>query len=225
MKPIQMIPKGGGAESPEQFSTDSHQDMQKFKITTLGCKVNQSESEAIAHCLKASEMTPIDENQTADVCIINTCAVTQKASMQSRQAIRQAIRSNPKAKIIVTGCYAQTAADEIKEIKGVQKIIGQADKYKIPAAVTRGKGLQVDGAVFGYRKNFYDPKSFTGFGERTRPFLKIQDGCDAFCTYCIVPYARGPSCSRPLQDVLANIGKLGRAGYREVVLAGIHLGR
>ena len=199
--------------------------MHKFKITTLGCKVNQSESEAIAHRLKASEMIPIGENQAADVCIVNTCAVTQKASMQSRQAIRQAIRSNPKAKIIVTGCYAQTAADEIKEIKGVQKIIGQDDKYKIAETIAREKGLQIDGAVSNYRKNFFNPQPLPGFGERTRPFLKIQDGCDAFCTFCIVPYARGPSCSLPLHDVLTNIEKLGQAGYREVVLAGIHLGR
>jgi len=199
--------------------------MQKFKITTLGCKVNQSESEAIARCLKASEMIPIGENQAADVCIVNTCAVTQKASMQSRQAIRQAIRSNPKAKIIVTGCYAQTAADEIKEIKGVQKIIRQADKYKIPATIAQGKGRQIDGAVSDYRKNFFNPMPLPGFGERTRPFLKIQDGCDAFCTFCIVPHARGPSCSLPLKDVLTNIEKLGQIGYHEVVLAGIHLGR
>ncbi len=217
--------KGGGFDSPETYSTVLDQDMRKFKIKTLGCKVNQAESEAIARCLKASEMIPVGENQTADVCIVNTCAVTQKASMQSRQAIRQAIRSNPKAKIIVTGCYAQTAADEIKEIKGVQKIIGQADKYKIPETVAREKGRQIDGAVSNYRKNFFNPIPLPGFGERTRPFLKIQDGCDTFCTFCIVPLARGPSCSLPQKDVLTNIEKLGQAGYREVVLAGIHLGR
>jgi threonylcarbamoyladenosine tRNA methylthiotransferase MtaB len=215
--------KGGAVDSPERYSTISEPDMLKFKITTLGCKVNQSESEAIAHCLKASEMIPIGKN--ADVCIVNTCAVTQKACMQSRQAIRQAIRSNPKAKIIVTGCYAQTAADEIKEIKGVQKIIGQAEKYKIPETITREKGRQIDGAVSNNRKNFFNPIPLPGFGERTRPFLKIQDGCDAFCAFCIVPYARGPSCSLPPNDVLTNIEKLGQAGYREVVLAGIHLGR
>jgi threonylcarbamoyladenosine tRNA methylthiotransferase MtaB len=225
MKPTQVISKGGDADCPEKYSTVSNQDMQKFKITTLGCKVNQSESETIAHCLKASEMIPIGENQAADVCIVNTCAVTHKASMQSRQAIRQAIRSNPKAKIIVTGCYAQTAADEIKGIKGVQKIIGQTDKYKIPETIAREKGRQIDGAVSNYRKNFFNPTPLPGYGERTRPFLKIQDGCDAFCTFCIVPHARGPGCSLPLQDVLTNIEKLGQAGYREVVLAGIHLGR
>jgi threonylcarbamoyladenosine tRNA methylthiotransferase MtaB len=220
-----MISKKSGFDSPDSYSTVSDQDMHKFKITTLGCKVNQSESEAIARCLKASDMTPIGENQAADVCIVNTCAVTQKASMQSRQAIRQAIRSNPKAKIIVTGCYAQIAANEIKEIKGVQKIIGQAEKYKIPETIAREKGWPINGVVSNNRKNFFDPIPLPGFGERTRPFLKIQDGCDAFCTFCIVPYARGPSCSLPQNDVLTNIEKLGQAGYREVVLAGIHLGR
>jgi threonylcarbamoyladenosine tRNA methylthiotransferase MtaB len=219
------LEKKGGFDSLERYSTISEPDMHKFKITTLGCKVNQSESDAIACCLKASEMIPIGKNQAADVCIVNTCAVTQKACMQSRQAIRQAIRSNPKAKIIVTGCYAQTAADEIKEIYGVQKIIGQAEKYKIPETIAREKGRQIDGAVSNNPKNFFNPIPLPGFGERTRPFLKIQDGCDAFCTFCIVPYARGPSCSLPQNEVLTNIEKLGQAGYREVVLAGIHLGR
>jgi threonylcarbamoyladenosine tRNA methylthiotransferase MtaB len=199
--------------------------MVTYRIKTLGCKVNQSESEAIAGCLEAAEMVPSGEDQSADVCIVNTCAVTQKASMQSRQAIRQARRANPQAKIIVTGCYAQTAADEIKEIGGIHKIIGQTEKYKIPETIAGEMDRQTNDTVSKHRKNFFNPAVFPGFGKRTRPFLKIQDGCDAYCTYCIVPYARGPSCSLPPQDVLTNLEKLGQTGYREVVLAGIHLGR
>ena len=107
----------------------------RFFITTLGCKVNQYESDAMAHQLKYSGCDPVHREEKADLCIINTCTVTQKASMQSRQAVRQAIRSNPGARIIVTGCYAQTEPGEIKKIKGVHHIIGHADKHKIPEIV------------------------------------------------------------------------------------------
>ncbi|UCH21904.1 MAG: tRNA (N(6)-L-threonylcarbamoyladenosine(37)-C(2))-methylthiotransferase MtaB [Deltaproteobacteria bacterium] len=198
--------------------------MKSFKILTLGCKVNQAESEAIAQCLETADLNPAPEGQAADLCIINTCTVTQKASMQSRQAIRRAIRSNPKAKIIVTGCYAQTAPEEIKEISGIQQIISQADKYKLPEIITKGAACEITGSVSDGPKRLFDSFPLPGYGKRTRPFLKVQDGCNAFCTYCIVPYARGPSRSLPLEDVLTNIRKLSEAGYREVVLAGIHLG-
>jgi threonylcarbamoyladenosine tRNA methylthiotransferase MtaB len=221
MKPTQIISQERGGESPDRYSAVSDQDMHKFKITTLGCKVNQSESEAIARSLRASDLTPITAGENADVYIVNTCTVTQKAAMQSRQAIRRAIRSHPQANIIVTGCYAQTASEEIKNIKGVQEIIGQADKYRIPEIINRRKVGATDTAVAEGFSNFLP---VSGFGERTRPLLKIQDGCEAFCSYCIVPYARGPSRSLPPQDVLTNIVMLGRAGYHEVVLSGIHLG-
>jgi threonylcarbamoyladenosine tRNA methylthiotransferase MtaB len=198
--------------------------MKSFKILTLGCKVNQSESEAIAQCLETADLNPTPPGQAADLCIINTCTVTQKASMQSRQAIRGAIRSNPNAKIIVTGCYAQTAPEEIKEISGIQKIISQADKYKLPEIITKGAAREIDASVSDGPKRLFNSFPLPGHGKRTRPFLKVQDGCNAFCTYCIVPYARGPSRSLPLSDVVTNIRKLSEAGYREVVLAGIHLG-
>ncbi len=198
--------------------------MKKFKIITLGCKVNQSESETIAQFLKSSDLIPIRESEAADVCIVNTCTVTQKASMQSRQAIRQSVRSNPKAAIIVTGCYAQIAPEEINKIEGVCKVIGQADKYRIPEIITTGTVADIDASVSSWHKNLSNILPLPGYGNRTRPFVKIQDGCDAFCTYCIVPYARGPSRSLALKDVLINIKQLSQAGYREVVLAGIHLG-
>jgi threonylcarbamoyladenosine tRNA methylthiotransferase MtaB len=198
----------------------------KFSITTLGCKVNQSESDAMAHQLKNSGWHAAHNKETADLCIINTCTVTQKASMQSRQAVRKAIRSNPGARIIVTGCYAQTEPDEIDNIDGVHHIIGHTDKFKIPDIVlSKGKGpyphLIRQNII---SKHHFEQAPAAVSGNRTRPFLKIQDGCDSFCTYCIVPYARGRSRSMPIENVLENITQLKQAGYHEVVLTGVHLG-
>ena len=203
----------------------------RFTITTLGCKVNQYESEAIAQCLKESGWIAVHRGENAELCIVNTCTVTGKASMQSRQAIRRAIRSNPKACIIVTGCYAQTEPDEIKKIEGVHYIIGHADKHSIPKMIISSRGNILPECTFPLlsRRDIQRERNFkeipvTLSGSRTRPFLKIQDGCSEFCTYCIVPYARGRSRSMPLENVLDKIKKLKKAGYHEVVLTGIHLG-
>ncbi len=202
--------------------------MSKFKITTLGCKVNQAESEAIAQDLQSSKWQAVRDLEEADFCIINTCAVTQKAAMQSRQAVRRAIRANPNAQIIVTGCYAQTAPQEIKMIDGVNYIIGHNEKQTIARTIRTGdKGVHRHvTAICGdiHKKQPFASMPLADAVLRTRPFLKIQDGCDAFCTYCIVPHARGRSRSMPLDNVLEQIGKLSKAGYREVVLTGIHLG-
>ncbi len=202
--------------------------MAKFTIRTLGCKVNQYESEAIGQYLKASGWVYAHFDEEADLCIINSCTVTQKASMQSRQAVRQAIRSNPCSRIIVTGCYAQTEPHEIKKIKGVHYIIGHSDKHKIPEIIMASKEKEGPYPVticrdISHEHNFKQIP-VTVLGNRTRSFLKIQDGCDAFCTYCIVPYTRGRSRSMPVENVLINIKQLKDAGFREVVLSGIHLG-
>jgi len=199
--------------------------MHRFTITTLGCKVNQFESEAIAQKLSDDgQWVILRDKEIADLCIINTCTVTQKASMQSRQAIRQAIRSNPGARIIATGCYAQTEPDEIKKIKGVHHVIGHFDKHKIPDMILAGKENILPSPVLKHKLHHYNSMPSAGLGYRTRPFLKIQDGCNSFCTYCIVPYARGPSRSLEPKQVLDNINKIHQAGYHEVVLTGIHLG-
>ncbi|MDX2439959.1 MAG: tRNA (N(6)-L-threonylcarbamoyladenosine(37)-C(2))-methylthiotransferase MtaB [Desulfobacterales bacterium] len=199
--------------------------MPKFTITTLGCKVNQYESEALAQKLSDDGQWVISrDKEIADLCIINTCTVTQKASMQSRQAIRQAIRSHPKARIIVTGCYAQTEPDEINKIKGVHHVIGHFDKHKLPDMILAGKENILPSPDLEQKIHHFNPMPSVGLGYRTRPFLKIQDGCNDFCTYCIVPYARGPSRSLPPERVLDNINKIHQAGYHEVVLTGIHLG-
>lgn len=202
--------------------------MQNYSITTLGCKVNHCESESIIQLLKESGWTSVPLGEDSGFCIINTCTVTRKAAMQSRQAVRHAIRSNPRARIIVTGCYAQTEPDEIKKNKGVHYIIGHAGKHKIPEIITSTEEKDFVFPVTIYN-DIINEKTFkqmpVALGERTRPFLKIQDGCNAFCTYCIVPYARGRSRSMPLKNILDNIIRIKKSGYREVVLSGIHLGR
>ncbi|MBT3312351.1 MAG: tRNA (N(6)-L-threonylcarbamoyladenosine(37)-C(2))-methylthiotransferase MtaB [Desulfobacterales bacterium] len=201
----------------------------KYFITTLGCKVNQAESEAIAHILKDADSDQTRNEAEADICIINTCTVTGKASMQSRQAIRKAIKANPNARIVVTGCYAQTETDEIKKIKGVHYIIGQSSKSLIPELALSGEKHKNMSSPVLIRNEMGKEEPFNRIpvnvsGIRTRPFLKIQDGCNSFCTYCIVPYSRGRSRSMPLEEVLNNIKTLDKAGYKETVLTGIHLG-
>ncbi len=209
-------------------NTTGQQQATKFTITTLGCKVNQYESEAIAQQLKNTGNSQVHDTQTADFCIINTCAVTQKASMQSRQAVRQAIRSNPNAQIIVTGCYAQTEPGVINKIEGVHQIIGHAYKHQISELIRVADKKNRFASPTIKRSRFighnFEASPTAVFGHRTRPFLKIQDGCDSQCTYCIVPYARGPGRSMPVENVLKHIRQLNQAGYHEVILSGIHLG-
>lgn len=196
--------------------------MKKFVITTLGCRVNQFESDSIASILKGRGWEKAGRSEKADVCIINTCTVTGKASMQSRQAIRAKIREHEGATVLVTGCYAQTEAEEIKKIEGVTHVLGQKEKQLIPDLLETGADLdQLRAKGLGDTFSCLVPSIFE---ERTRPYLKIQDGCEAFCTYCIVPYARGKSRSMALDDVLLNLRRIRAQGAQEAVLTGIHLG-
>lgn len=202
--------------------------MPKFTTATLGCKVNQCESESIAQSLSLSGWTNAQKGSCADLCIINTCTVTHKASMQSRQAIRHAIRMNPGAQIIVTGCYAETEPDEIKKIKGIHRIIRHNEKHRIFEIITKEVNYNTPCSPVcegGFSENGFMTAPAIHSGRRSRAFLKIQDGCDAFCSFCIVPYARGRSRSMPVEILIESIKNLRKAGYLEVVLTGIHLGR
>jgi threonylcarbamoyladenosine tRNA methylthiotransferase MtaB len=204
--------------------------MKTFTIKTLGCKVNQCESEAIGSALLESDQGfQWDQAGRAEVVIVNTCTVTGKAAMQSRQAVRRAIRENPAARIVVTGCHAQMAAGELAAIEGVDLVVGNRDKDTISRQILAGLPEAENGRAIVACPDIEKAKPFTmlpgiAHGSRTRPFLKIQDGCNAFCTYCIVPYARGSSRSLPSKQVLAQIEQLAASGYREVVLTGIHIG-
>jgi threonylcarbamoyladenosine tRNA methylthiotransferase MtaB len=201
--------------------------MKHFSITTLGCKVNQCESDALSSLLASDGGLAQPDRTSADIIVINTCAVTGKAAMQSRQAIRQAVRNNPDAMIVVTGCYAQTAPDQIRRIKGVDLIVGHADKLRI-AQFIRSRQPQSQSPALRHRAMdhaaAFDAMPSVAPENRTRAFLKIQDGCNTFCTYCIVPYARGRSRSMPVIDVVNHIEKLSVDKFMEVVLTGIHLG-
>lgn len=201
--------------------------MKRYTITTLGCKVNQCESAALGHLLEERGLIPADDTTQPDVVIINTCTVTGRAAMQSRQAVRQAARRNPGAAIVVTGCYAQTAPDEIAAIQDVDMIVGHEDKLAIGTILdqlTLGapKPVLCHGNISTCRQ-FAALPSVAAEG-RTRAFLKIQDGCNTMCTYCIVPHARGRSRSMPARNVLKHLQRLGVDKFREVVLTGIHLG-
>ncbi len=202
--------------------------MRTFKIITLGCKVNQYESEAIAAGLAGPDWRPAVLSEDADVCVINTCTVTQKAAMQSRQAVRRAIHANPRACVVVTGCYAATDAQALAGIQGVDYILEPSGKERMPEILGNcsfRKCARPSVLSTPPRALRLPSEAPPLDGGRTRPFLKIQDGCDAYCTYCIVPYARGRSRSAAFQTVLERIAVLADHGYHETVLTGIHLGR
>ncbi len=202
--------------------------MSTFSIVTLGCKVNQYESAGIGEALRGAGWSAAAEAAPADLIIINTCTVTSKASMQARQRIRQVIRNHPEARVVVTGCDAEIQPKEILAIDGVDAVIGNHDKHRIVGAVLDAlqetRDSRTASSQGGRRTEPLVDLPVTRFDGRTRPFLKIQDGCDAFCTYCIVPYTRGRSRSLPMDAVLERLRVFKSNGYREVVLTGIHLG-
>jgi len=199
----------------------------RYKIITLGCKVNQCETASIQERLASEGYQPTEDSLRANIIIVNTCIVTQRASYQSRQAIRRAIKENPSARIAVVGCYPQVFPEELKKIEGIHLLAGNTDKPGIvdilinpdPAPLNSG---HVRGAS---EKNLFDTPPAKRFMERTRAFLKVQDGCDSFCSYCIVPYARGPIKSMKNDDVIRAISAFEQEGYKEIVLTGIHLGK
>ncbi len=201
--------------------------MKTFYIKTLGCKVNQYESDGISADLEHHGLIRSNKGKSNDVCIINTCAVTAKAAMQSRRAIRKLARDNPDAKIIVTGCHAQTDPDIIRRIEGSVELVCHQDKTRMAAHILPDAGpspMSFKPADHSAENRFHSfPRPV--FGSMTRAYLKIQDGCDAFCTYCIVPHARGSSVSMPEHQVLSHLNALGRTGFKEVILPGIHAGR
>ena len=201
--------------------------MSTVALATLGCKVNQCESAYIEEILFKSnfEIRPFTEK--ADLYCINTCAVTSRAAMQSRQLIRRAARRNGAAKIAVLGCYSQVAAEEIATIPGVTHIIGTSEKLALLDYISRGEENTTPCIHLKDVRNAPDPTplAFSAFSNRTRAFLKVQDGCDGFCSYCIVPYARGRSRSIPLLSILEQVERFLDHGYQEIVLTGIHLGQ
>lgn len=199
--------------------------MKKAASFALGCKVNQYESEAIAELFaeKGYEIVGIDEE--ADVYVINTCTVTNFGDKKSRQLIRKVKRQNENAIVAVVGCYAQTAPQELMKVEGVNLVIGTKDRAKIVEMVEHYDiSYGVENHVTDIMKErVFEPLSIQKLANRTRAYLKIQDGCSQYCSYCIIPYARGPIRSREPQEVLAEVRRLADNGFKEVVLTGIHV--
>ena len=198
-----------------------------FKIITLGCKVNQYESAFIEESLVNKGCQIAEQDKKANLVIINGCIVTATASYQSRQAIRRAIRENPQAIIAVVGCYGQVFPDELSKINGVDLIVGNKGKSSLPELLVNA--IHHNPPLI-LKEDFEASEPFEeipvkSFSKRTRAFLKIQDGCQSFCTYCIVPMARGPLRSLEPDNVIKIVNNLEKNNYKEVVLTGIHLGK
>ncbi len=197
----------------------------RVAFTTLGCKVNQYETSALEELFRRRGYEVVDFEQAADVYIINTCTVTHLGDRKSRQLIRRAVRDNPKALVAVTGCYAQAAPGEILEIEGVDLVVGTGNRARIVDLVegtVKGRRTVAVQDISGCRE--YEELPGEASQGRVRAFLKIQEGCQNFCSYCIVPYTRGPLRSRPPESVLAGARELLERGFKEIVLTGIHTG-
>ena len=225
--------------------------MKRIAFMTLGCKVNQADTASMQELFRQAGYEVCEFTEPADIYVVNTCVVTNTGQQKSRQMIRRAVRKENDALIVVTGCYPQTAAEEVKAIDGVDLIIGTQDRAKIvelaEAALEKkraGKAEQdfcdgeavpetstlrlrtsVDDEVRPWGKNTtFEEMSGGNEADKTRAYLKIQEGCNQFCSYCIIPYARGPLRSRSLQNIKEEVQRLTEAGYKEIVLIGIHLG-
>lgn len=193
---------------------------------TLGCKVNHYETEAIWQLFEQNGYERTDFEKTSDVYVINTCTVTNTGDKKSRQVIRRAVRKNPDAVICVTGCYAQTSPAEIMAIPGVDVVVGTQDRIKMLEYIEQFKQeRQPINAVGNIMKNrVYEELDVPAFTDRTRASLKIQEGCNNFCTFCIIPWARGLMRSRDPEEVIRQANQLVQSGYQEIVLTGIHTG-
>ncbi|HLQ96403.1 MAG TPA: tRNA (N(6)-L-threonylcarbamoyladenosine(37)-C(2))-methylthiotransferase MtaB [Pseudogracilibacillus sp.] len=191
---------------------------------TLGCKVNHYETEGIWNMFKEEGYERTDFDHSADVYVINTCTVTNTGDKKSRQVIRRAVRKNPEAVVCVTGCYAQTSPGEIMEIPGVDVVVGtQNRKSMIPLIEEHQETrLPVNGVKNIMKNRVFEEMDVPAFTDRTRASLKIQEGCNNFCTFCIIPWSRGLLRSRQPEHVLEQAQKLVDAGYKEIVLTGIH---
>lgn len=199
---------------------------QKVAFHTLGCKVNQHDSAIMAALFQDAGYEVVDFNDLADVYVVNTCTVTHLSDRKSRQMIRHAARENPAATIVVCGCYAQTAKAELEALDEVDLIIGTNERHKVVEAVETFRQDHVKTAYMADDEElfYYEDLPHERVSGMTRAYVKIQEGCDQFCAYCAIPYARGPLRSRSEQDTIDEINMLVERGYKEVILTGIHIG-
>lgn len=202
------------------MSSDKPQQIKRLAVATLGCKVNQFESADMIEQLRSSGWQLVPFSEVADLYLINTCTVTARSDAESRRLIRRARRRNPEARIVATGCYAQVAPQDLLELPETDLVLGNEEKRDINRLIIEGAS-QVSDLT---KLKGSGPLRLTSFAEHTRAFLQIQNGCEARCSYCIVPIARGPSRSAADNVVREAVQRLAGAGFQEVVLTGIHLG-
>ncbi len=199
----------------------------KAAIQTLGCRLNHAESASIAEGLRRRGYEIVPDGETADLIVLNSCSVTEGAEAKCRQAVRGAAALSPEAFVVVTGCYAEIGADSLAKIPGIDLIVGSAEKMEIPNLLP---AVPCKGAAPTIRRKRIPRGDFVmevhaTYDQATRPNVKIQDGCDFFCSFCVIPYTRGRERSRLFDDILAEARGLARAGHREIVLSGVNLGR
>ncbi len=199
--------------------------MYKVGFCTLGCKVNQYETEAMGELFEKSGFIIADFNDICDIYVINTCTVTGTGDKKSRQMIRRAKKLNENAVICVVGCYSQVSPDDVKNIPGVNIVLGTKDRIKIVDMVEEylANNQNVSAVEDIMKMRSYENISLENMSGKTRAFVKIEDGCTEFCSYCIIPYARGPVRSRAIDDIVTEVTSLSEKGFSEIVLTGIHL--
>ncbi len=198
--------------------------LKSVALHTLGCKLNYSETSTIARLLEKDGFIQKDFDEIADVYVINTCSVTENADKECRQLVRRINRKAPDASVVITGCYAQLKPKELAEIEGVDLVIGAAEKFNISAhlkEITKGNKAEIFSCDINELKTFHSSFSVN---DRTRSFLKVQDGCNYNCAFCTIPMARGASRSDSFENILKNVDELQKAGVKEIVLTGINLG-
>lgn len=198
--------------------------MQKVAFHTLGCKLNFSETSAIGRQFMEAGFGKVEFDEYADVYVVNTCSVTEQANKKCRNIIRRALRANPEGYVIVVGCYAQLKPQEIAAIPGVDLVLGANDKFRIFELVEDFKKGDVSCVYNGHISEVQDFVHAYSVGDRTRSFLKIQDGCDYKCSFCTIPLARGKSRSDALDNILRNARDIAASGVKEIVLTGVNIG-
>ena len=197
----------------------------KAAYYTLGCKLNFAETSTIGRALLAQGIRSVRPQEEADICVINTCSVTELADKKCRTMIRKAAREHPGAFVIVTGCYAQLSPEEVADIEGVDLVIGAEKKLDLAEYLDLSVSKPSSASIIHSRTK--DIRSFrlsSSSDERTRHFLKVQDGCDYHCTYCTIPKARGRSRSGSISEIVAEAGRIASVGGREIVLTGVNIG-
>ena len=207
--------RGGRSDGPPDL-------IGRVAIATLGCKVNNHESNAIAQGFRDANWSVVNASEVADVYVINSCTVTAEADRQSRQQVRRLARHNPRAKIVITGCYAEMQPETCGEVSGVDLVVGNANKFNIPALATQ----LLEGRVSARREEELKRPTplLYGYETRTRASVQIQQGCDQACTFCVIHTARGISRSFPQEDIVKQVRHWVTSGYKEVVICGVDLG-